>query len=173
VGRFDDIQKLRRDAVLLPEPLHSSINVGIVISLDVGEQRLNGHAVGPRPLDEDGISECEHPLVESKFFSGYVLAGIAFLEYIDGFAVALVNVLPHVLQTEGATHAQQVGGVDVQQHTPVPDVLRLEERLHCLAGHPLMRHVDLTAQTAPSGIALDGEVLLGGDEEGLVGILGS
>lgn len=64
MSRLDDIQKLRRNVVLLLKPLHSPIDIGLVIGLYLWKEGLDGHALIPSLLDEDRIGEGKYPLVE-------------------------------------------------------------------------------------------------------------
>ena len=62
--RLDNIQKLRRNTILLIKPLYSTIDIGLIVCLYFGEEGLDGYGVFSSLLDEDGIGECKHPLVE-------------------------------------------------------------------------------------------------------------
>ena len=49
------------------------------------------------------------------------------MEHVDGFAVSFVDVLVHVLQTDGPAHAQQMRRVYIYQHVLVADLLSLKK----------------------------------------------
>jgi hypothetical protein len=171
MGRLDDIQKLKWNAVLLIKPLHSAIEIRLVKCLDLRKKGMNGHFLISRLFDEDGISEGKYSLLECQFVKGDAFAWIASFEDVYGVTIPLVYVLSHVLQADSSTHAQQMRRIHIQQYILILYLLILEKGLNCFARDSCMRDMHLSPKATPSGVSLDCQFLLGRCEKSLIGIL--